>query len=72
MQYIAYKEVSVDGRHTRHYVISPAGDVVCTTHAEHAAETLARILNTHGGRVHGISVLQWDWATDNEEGRAAA
>ena len=72
MQYIAYKEVSLDGRITRHYVISPAGDVVCTAHSELAAETLAHVLNTHGGKVRGMPVIQFDWATANEETRQAA
>lgn len=71
MQYIPYKETSVDGSRTRHYVISPGGDVVCTAHTALAAATLARVLNTHGGKVCGIPVMQWDWARANEEEAAA-
>ena len=72
MQYVAYKEVSLDGKVTCHYVISPGGDVVCLTHTEFAAETLAHILNTHAGKVLGQPVIQFDWATANEEKHRAA
>ena len=71
MQYVPHKEVSLDGRNTRHYVISPAGDVVCSTHSGLAASTLAAILNTHGGQICGVPVMQLDWATSNEQEAAA-
>lgn len=71
MQYIPYKEVSLDGKNLRHYVISPTGDVVCSTHTAFAAATLANVLNTHGGKVWGKPVMEWDWAVSNEEESAA-
>ncbi len=72
MPYIPYRETSLDGTKTRYYVISPAGDVVCSTHAEPAAETLARILNSHGGKISGKPIMGLDWATLHEEEEAAA
>lgn len=72
MLYIPYKEVSLDGKTTRHYVISPAGDVVCSTHTASAAEALARIFNSHGGGIAGTSIMELDWAALNEERQAAA
>lgn len=72
MQYIAYKEVSLDGKATQHCVISPTGDPVCTAHTAFAAETLARILNTHGGKVWGTPVTELDWSAANEERHDAA
>jgi hypothetical protein len=72
MSYIPYKEVSLNGKTTRHYVISPAGDVVCSTHEAAAAEVLARILNSHAGEISGKSIMELDWAALNEERQAAA
>lgn len=72
MPYIPYKETSLSGTNTRYYVISPAGVVVCTTHAESAAESLAHILNSQGGSSSGMAVEELDWATLNEEPEAAA
>jgi len=72
MQCIPYKEVSLDGRISRHYIISPKGDVVCSTHTAFAAAILAGILNTHGGKVLGKPVMEWDWAAaSNREEHAA-
>ena len=72
MMYIAFTETSLDGNVTRHEVIGPAGDVVCTTAGGLAAEALARILNTHGGKVFGKPVMEWDWAHSNGQKHDAA
>jgi hypothetical protein len=72
MQYGHIKEVSLDGKTIRHDVISPAGDVVCSTETEFAAATLAHILNTHGGKVRGTRIMEWDWAASNEHRHDAA
>lgn len=72
MQYTASKDVSRDGSITRHYVASPAGDMVCSTHTERAATLLAAILNTHGGTILGTPIMHWDWAALNGKRDAAA
>jgi 3-hydroxyisobutyrate dehydrogenase-like beta-hydroxyacid dehydrogenase len=72
MQYTATKDVSLNGKTIRHYVTSPAGHVVCSTHTAQAAAVLAHILNSHGGQVLGTPVMDWDWSISNEQTQDAA
>jgi hypothetical protein len=71
MQYIPFKETSLDGRTIRHYVLSPAGEVVCSTHTRFAAATLASIRNRHSDKVGGVSINELDWARLNGQAAAA-